>query len=366
MMRIDDSLLRSEEKVIFNLRSLYRSYGYTCFKMSKFEEYDLYSRNKEFLLSDGVITFTDTSGKLMALKPDVTLSIVKNTADTPNITERLYYNENVYRISDSTRHYKEIMQTGIECIGDLNEYNQSEVLCLAAKSLQTISSECALNISHLGIVSALLDGEALGSMRASLLKCVGEKNPHGIKEICASCGIDEKKEALLIALTTLYGDVSEAVSTLREMTDDAALLASLCEFEDIVKLLGEVSGVRICADFSLIGDMNYYNGIIFRGYVKGIPTSVLTGGQYDRLMEKMGKSSRAIGFAVYLDLLARLEAPAEFDVDLLLLADRDTEPSVISKRAEELTKDGKSVSVQYEIPSKLRYREIERLAKENK
>lgn len=354
------------ERAIFALRSLYNRHGYTQYKMSKFEEYDLYSRNKEFLLSDGVITFTDTGGKLMALKPDVTLSIVKNTADTPNITERLYYNENVYRISDSTRHYKEIMQTGIECIGDLNEYNQSEVLYLAARSLQTISSECALNISHLGIVSALLDGEALGAMRAPLLKCIGEKNPHGIKEICAECGIDGEKEELLIALTESYGDVDGVLSALRARTDNEALLSALCEFENIVKLLGEVSGVRICADFSLIGDMSYYNGIIFRGYVKGIPTSVLTGGQYDRLMEKMGKSSRAIGFAVYLDLLARLEAPAEFDVDVLLLADRDTEPSIIAKRAECLTREGKSVAVQYEIPSKLRYRAIERLTKENK
>ncbi len=365
-MRIDDSLLKCEEKVIFNLRSLYRLYGYTCFKMSKFEEYDLYSRNKEFLLSDRVITFTDTSGKLMALKPDVTLSIVKNTADTPNITERLYYNENVYRVSDSTHQYKEIMQTGIECIGDLNEYNQSEVLYLAARSLQTISSECALNISHLGIVSALIDGEALGAFRAPLLKCIGEKNPHGIKEICAECGIDEKKEELLVSLTECYGDVNEVVSSLRAMTDDQALLFALSEFENIVNLLGELSGVRICADFSLIGDMNYYNGIIFRGYVKGIPTSVLNGGQYDRLMQKMGKSSRAIGFAVYLDCLSRLEEPAEFDVDVLLLADADTEPSLIAKRGEELTRDGKSVSVQYEIPSKLRYRTLERLTKEKK
>ena len=67
-----------QEKVMFGLRSLYRSYGYTQYKMSKFEEYDLYAKNKDFLISDGVITFTDTNGKLMALKPDVTLSIIKN------------------------------------------------------------------------------------------------------------------------------------------------------------------------------------------------------------------------------------------------------------------------------------------------
>ena len=73
-MYFDESVLKSDEKVSLTLRSLYAKNGYTRFKMSKFEEYDLYSRNKDFLVSDGVITFTDTNGKLLALKPDVTNS----------------------------------------------------------------------------------------------------------------------------------------------------------------------------------------------------------------------------------------------------------------------------------------------------
>ena len=75
--------IKNEERIVFSLRSLYGGYGYSRYKMSKFEEYELYVRNKDFLISDSVITFTDTNGKLMALKPDVTLSIVKNGRDIP-------------------------------------------------------------------------------------------------------------------------------------------------------------------------------------------------------------------------------------------------------------------------------------------
>ena len=82
-MLIEDQVMDAQEKIGFRLRSLYSGYGYSRYKMSKFEEYDLYSRNKDFLFSDSVITFTDTNGRLMALKPDVTLSIVKNGKDTP-------------------------------------------------------------------------------------------------------------------------------------------------------------------------------------------------------------------------------------------------------------------------------------------
>ena len=87
---MDERLLKSEEKAVFALRALYESYGYLPFKMSKFEEYDLYATNKEFLVSDRIITFNDTDGKLMALKPDVTLSIVKNSTFEKAKRERYF------------------------------------------------------------------------------------------------------------------------------------------------------------------------------------------------------------------------------------------------------------------------------------
>ena len=108
------------------LRALYDRYGYRQYRMSKFEEYDLYARNKDFLISDHVITFTDLSGKLMALKPDVTLSIVKNSAPNSGI-RKVYYNENVYRVSENTHQFKEIMQAGLECIGDIDLYDIFEI-----------------------------------------------------------------------------------------------------------------------------------------------------------------------------------------------------------------------------------------------
>ena len=61
-MQIDDSVMNGQERISFRLRSLYSEYGYERYRMSKFEEYDLYSRNKDFLFSEGVITFTDTNG----------------------------------------------------------------------------------------------------------------------------------------------------------------------------------------------------------------------------------------------------------------------------------------------------------------
>ncbi len=141
-MEFDNGVLDNTERNIYALRSLYGRYGYTHYKMGKFEEYDLYSRNKDFLLSDRVITFTDTNGKLKALKPDVTLSIVKNLEDKPSELNRLFYDENVYRVSGRTGTFREIMQMGLECIGNAGNPIAAEVIDLAEQSLALVSEGC--------------------------------------------------------------------------------------------------------------------------------------------------------------------------------------------------------------------------------
>ena len=160
-MQTDEKILKSEERVAWALRSLYSRFGYTQYKMSKFEEYALYVRNKDFLVSDGIISFTDTSGKLLALKPDVTLSIIKNSKDEEKSTQKLYYDENVYRISKSSHAYKEIRQTGLECIGDIGIYETCEVVSLAIESLRAVSENYVLELSHAGLFEAVLDEKGL-------------------------------------------------------------------------------------------------------------------------------------------------------------------------------------------------------------
>lgn len=356
-MQVEDTILKSEERVIMGLRNIYRMHGYSCFKMNKFEEYDLYSRNKEFLVSDSVITFTDTNGKLMALKPDVTLSIVKNYHGTGDGVQRLFYNENVYRVSESTHNYRESMQMGVECIGDITEYNLYEVITLAAASLGSISKRCVLNISSLDILSVLFENVGSEQGKAELFACIGEKNAHGIYEICKKYEVDEETADFLAALVGAYGDAKEVVSDIRKRTENERILAALGQLERVAQQVQEMTDIRVRVDLSLTNDINYYNGLVFQGFVEEIPTRVLSGGQYDRLMEKMGKHAKAVGFAVYLDLLERLNTNDSYDVDVLLLYRKGDDFGKLQRCAQQLMAEGKSVSVQTEVPAKLLYRE---------
>ena len=307
-MLIDTAILKHEEKISFALRALYHGRGYQPYRMGKFEEYELYMKNKDFLRAPEVISFTDTNGKLMALKPDVTLSIVRACRAASDGAQKLYYDENVYRVSENKGGFREIRQAGVECLGFADEACVGEVLSLALESLELISPENQLCVSELGIVEHMLDALGLeGEARRAALRCMGEKNVHELRATLTSAGVDAAGAEGLCGLTLCAATLRDAAGELRALGCPEALLDYVQRLAD--SLPPEGAG-RVRMDFSILGDMRYYNDLAFQGYVRGVPSGVLSGGCYDRLLRRMGKPGRAIGFACYLDKLERLEVGA--------------------------------------------------------
>ena len=312
-MEFDINVLTRTEKRIFALRTLYSRAGYSPYRMLKFEDYDLYSRNKDFLVSDRVITFTDTNGRLKALKPDVTMSLVRNIKDRPDDLQRLYYDENVYRVSERTNSFKEIMQMGLECIGAAGNACVTEILMLAESSLALIAEgrDYVLKVSDFDLIIPLVESMTEDkSVRNGIYKLMGQKNIHGIEELCRAGGISEETVRPLTEVLGLCGPPSEVLPQLERICSGTPAESEVPELTEV--LAGISPDSRILLDFSITSDTSYYNGVALEGYIEGLPDCVLVGGRYDRLMQRMHKKSRAIGFAVYLDALAGMgAAPAD-------------------------------------------------------
>ena len=355
--------LKNDEQAVFSLRQLYRQHGYTPYKMSRFEEYDLYVQNKDFLISDQVITFSDRNGRLLALKPDVTLSIIKNAPDKAGVVEKVYYNENVYRVDKGTHMFKEILQAGLECVGDLSGCEVAEVVLLAAKSLSLMSEEFVLDISHMGLIQAVLEESELSdSGKAMAMTCLRQKNVHELQAVCAAEGCTEASIKKLTGLIRCTGTPEAVLSVIKELIHTEKEAAALKELEQLCEILdGRGFGNRVRIDFSVGSDMKYYSGVVFKGYLAGLPSGILSGGQYDKLLRKMGRTSSAIGFAIYLDMLERLQKPAAaFDVDNVLLYKASDDPRQVIRTAEALRKDG-SVLAATELPRDRTWRWLYRL-----
>ena len=361
---IDETLMNFEERSAYKLRSLYKKYGYFPYEMGKFEEYELYIRNKDFLVSDRVITINDTNGKLMALKPDVTLSIIKNGEDNKGVKQKVFYNENVYRVSETTHRFKEIMQTGLECIGDIDIYDIYEVISLAAESLSNLADNFCIEISNLDLVSSVIKSVCEDPQFVSkVIYCISEKNTHDLKRVCEEYSVNDADYTKISSLISVYGERKNVVSKLNEIFTSPELekLAILSEM-----LENSLFSDKIRFDFSVVNDMNYYNGFVYRGFVDGVCCGVLAGGQYDNMMKKMNRTSGAVGFAIYLDRIEDLYRENDkFDVDYLLLYDDKTDLVKISSKVSKLIASGLSVSAQKSVPEKLRYKNIMDLRKKD-
>lgn len=299
--------LTRAERAVFGLRALYESRGYARFKVNKFEEYDFYAGCKSFLTSDAVLTFTDSTGRLMALKPDVTLSIVKNAGRDGRDVTKVYYNESVYRDYGDGNGFREITQTGLECIGAVDAAEVGEAVSLASGSLDVIASgrKTLLALSHMGVVSGILRAaDADPALYGELLGYMEKRNAPGMLRAAAEAGLAEDAANRLIALSSVYGSPDEVRDELVGICGDVPGCAdALDELFRITAPLDPGEKEKIKIDFSVGGDMKYYTGIVFRGYLDGIPKSVLSGGAYDGLLRGMGKSHGGIGFAVSTDLL---------------------------------------------------------------
>lgn len=370
--------LEWDTRVTLALDALYRMSGYERYRMNKFEPYDLYLEHRGFLRDDAVISFTDPRGRLMALKPDVTMSIVKN-ASADAAVERLFYIENVFRVPPGGSEFAEIAQMGLECLGCDSGRVQSdvdaEVVALACRTLDVCGGRSRLAVSHMGFLSALLDACLLeDEPREQALRCIRLKNAAGLADVLRGAGAPSESQDALLGALAVSSPLSSAVEFLKALPLSRVALEAVEALEALVKRLvasGEepcaieadpdaagrpdaieadpdatrkpdTAGEEPCAmrkepdafpvaagaaaggrgvsegkppaprleadrlffDLSLVGEAGYYTGLAFQGYIEGLPRAVLAGGRYDGLMEKVGRSQGAAGFALYLGEIA--------------------------------------------------------------
>ncbi|MCD7826939.1 MAG: ATP phosphoribosyltransferase regulatory subunit [Clostridiales bacterium] len=350
--------LYNDEIVVLKLRSLYESCGFKKFRMGKFESYDFYAKNRDFLLGNRIITFSDLNGKLMALKPDVTLSIVKNADEIKSGgREKLYYTENVYRESKDIREFKEIFQVGLEVIGEIDTFETAEIISLAVKSLLLLDENAILDISHMGYIEGLLDCFTNDEdLRGEILDLISKKNSHDLLRLGEKHSLPKKAVSVAVEMMSAKMSNDDAINAVEEMALNAKMQDAVTELKSIYSILTKMHLEKyIRVDLSVTGDPGYYNGILMHGYVHGVSRDVLSGGRYDMLMSKMGKgNAHAMGFAIYFDALDRkLHVKEKNNAECYIIYDNNSDIDVITELTEKLREKGVAYSVLNCLPDNI-------------
>lgn len=344
MIKLD----KREEDIISSLTKLYKTRGFKRYKSVCFEEYSFYQDNKDFLIGKNVITFSDLCGRLMAMRPDVTLSLVRHAEIDDKSAEKYYYTEKVYRQAATGNDYKEICQTGVEVVGLVDDTVIAELTILICDTLSAVSGDYVLDISHMGFTEGLLN--EFPTQKHPLAELLRTKNLHDFYKLAQKEGYGEELVKAFNAAVSAVGNPENVLKLAESCVLNNQMSTAVNELKTLYASMKKFGyGDKINIDFSAVGNAEYYNGVIFNGYLKGVPHCVLTGGRYDKLLDKMGKSGGAIGFALYLGEIERYLTGDDDDVDCLIIYDKLTKDSAMDK-AQRIISNGQSVRLSTAFP----------------
>lgn len=310
--------LINENSIVSNLINIYERFGFKKIKLSKFEDYNLYNNNKDFLQTEHILTFMNLNGNLKSLRPDVTLSIVKKVLkDNEKETQKIYYIEDIYKIVSNE--YEEIPQVGVEIIGKLNNYSNLEIISMAIESLKSINKNYILEISNIDFISAIFDEINLEeNLKIEILNNIYLKNKHDLEKLLNK-NVDNKYKKYILSFVELSGNYKYILKKLKSLIINKKMQKSYEELKSLSFVFELYNNFdKILLDFSIESQLGYYNGIIFKGYIKESNDIILSGGRYDKLLNKFNSNKNAIGFAIYMDKLYEKNKTSDF-IDILIL-----------------------------------------------
>ena len=293
------------------LTSLFESRGYGEVITPEVEYYDLFVLAREPLPQEELLKLVDRSGKLLVMRPDCTAPIARVAASrlrTRPLPQRLFYDQTVYRArSGLSGTEAEIAQCGVELIGAAGLRGDVEVVSLAIDALLASGVDSfRVELGHVGYFTGLTRALGLSEAERERLRgCIESKNFAQFDDLLPA-GHTE-----LARLPYLFGGV-EVLDEAEALTDDAAALAAVGYLRAIYAELEQAGrGQYLSFDLGLVQRLDYYSGLIFKGYAEGAGHDVLAGGRYDGLIADFGRDLPATGFAIYVDSLADcLPAPA--------------------------------------------------------
>lgn len=307
---------KTEKNLGERISALYEKRGYGSVSTPALEYYDVFNFDSQTIAEENMFKLTDKSGRLVVIRPDNTTPLARIAATRLKNAPRplkLCYNQNVYRISgDYSGKRSEFSQVGIEIIGGSPEKADLEAIVTALRTLREMGDfygggiSYKLELGHAQFCRALLDSFGLDDeKRLAVTKYISAKNSSSLDVIFGEG--EEMKNIMekVRRIPRLYGSKS-VISKARELCAGVLEAESALDYlEKVYDILDENGfSENISIDLATVNDMDYYTGVVFRGYLDYTGETVLGGGRYDNLMSNFGENEGATGFGVNLSLVA--------------------------------------------------------------
>ena len=300
-----ESLRRVQEK----LCRLYARHGFREVMTPSLEYCDVFGSSDGQVRPPQTAKLTDSQNRMLCMRPDCTVPIARlcsTKLQNAPLPLRLYYNQQVYSTPrEHSGKAAEFSQAGVELIGGAGRESDLEILSLAAESLRELSADYRLEICHIGFFKALMNElQAPWEVKEQVRELIGQKSYATLGDLLEGYASQSAAQALWV-LPRLFGG-SEILAQARALVEGGEAARALDDIEQLYLELSRADpGEHVLIDLGLVGQADYYTGVIFRGYLAGIGEPVLLGGRYDNLIGQFGPARPAVGFGVNASLVAQ-------------------------------------------------------------
>ena len=301
---------KRRNKIIETITERFSKWGYSEVSTPIVEYYKTFNHKTQDLKEEEMYKFFDSRGRILVLRPDMTVPVarlVNTKLKDMKLPLKLFYNAEVFRVHESFEGKRnEYLDCGIELIGASGEKTDLEVLVTALEVLKALDTkkEFKLEIGNVNILkSALKDMNLSIDNQNKVIELINKKSLTSLREYLDDIEIRKEYKEFLNKFPWLFGGY-EMIKKAKGLAFNEDMKKNIEYLENLYLNLQKLGYEKyLSVDISMVPRVNYYSGIIFKGYVKEIGSTVIRGGRYDNLLESFGKSIPAIGFSVDVNLL---------------------------------------------------------------
>ncbi|MDL2310419.1 ATP phosphoribosyltransferase [Peptostreptococcaceae bacterium OttesenSCG-928-C18] len=293
--------------------------GFTRISTPYFENYELY-KNYDKLDRLNMTKIIDRDGKVIVLRPDVTIPIAKVVSskyENPDEVVKLCYLNNIFREYKSPKNYgRDFLQGGVELFGIDTPEVDYEIINLSTKMLKRIGfSNIQIDIGNIEYQEGYFKSLNISKEKKSKIKeLIETKNLSDINNYLNTLNLDSEDKEFLNILPKLFGDFGEIISIAKKYVKNEQMNNALIRMEKIYKIISEKSSnIKIKLDLSFTNSLNYYTDLIFKVYAGSLHVPVVSGGRCNKLAGDFGAERPCCGFGINVNLVNEYLQDGDYD-----------------------------------------------------
>ncbi|KNY28765.1 ATP phosphoribosyltransferase regulatory subunit [Pseudobacteroides cellulosolvens] len=291
------------------LRSIFRSSGYQEIETPTFEFYDVFSEDSDMTPQENMFKFFDQQGRILVLRPEMTIPVARISATKCkdiSVPVRYSYIGNTFNYNElGGGKQKEFTQAGIEMVGVNTPEADAEVIATAITAVKAMGLESfQIDIGQVEFFKGLMEEAGIADNDIEQMRVlIDRKDFLGVEELVKGQDIKEDLKELIFSLPRLFGSI-DVIEKVEKITLNKRSLNALNNLRKVLQILDDYGYSKyVSVDLGMVRSLNYYTGIIFRGFTYGAGFPILSGGRYDSLVGKFGKSTPAIGFSLGVNMI---------------------------------------------------------------